>query len=567
MGINKWWSRGAYAVQPSSLDNVFFDANSGLLATSTITFPAAATSTCKNMTFAAALNGIGFKIAGTATARFDLTGNATFCTGINFTWIGVWYWYQSSTGAVNTMVTGENTFKNTYFYFQTPSSGTGGNMVVNGNFLFNSGTSAYTYLSLQSISHKVTLNGTSNVLTRYLYLNKGELHEYGYTQNSSPYTYVYNQAKLYNYGTMSLYGLSVDGEAYLNAGNTVAGNVINVANIDEASVTAGYPYILDFNNCKLNVSNLFGFGGGDNTTVIRTINATGSTIHFTPSATNFYFSTHTFNNVIIDEKAMASQADFQLVASGPTTIKTPTIDSLIANRNVYFTYLNGAVGSHLQITGLLRFTPGHIYSRNTVRDEQYVLVGGATLDMQGTCDNTIQLKNLVYDLNGVGTMSLSNLVIGPENNTATGASAPYSAGAGSRIILGTTVSGWTVPPLGSPRTLVWVGGCNATPVTTLPTSPINRSNIDLQGLTFKVTSPMVLSSVDVYLSNSHPTISTWDVRFDIYDSTGTSIANFTTLDIPAASTDIVRTIAFNKYLDTGVYTIRKLFECKYFFAL
>jgi hypothetical protein len=556
---------GAYAVQPSSNDNVFFTVNSGFTAANkTITMTTGATSTCRNLTFDPALNGLGVIIAGTVTARFDLNGSMTLATGMNFTgWTGDWYYYQSTTGAVNTLNTRGNLFYNTNIYFNRPSSGTGGDFVVNDDFrVISNSTPRYVHVNLQNLTSRVTFNGTNNQMPRYLNVIYGEMHINGYWQdpyqntNNAHATYVEKDGKLYNYADATIGRLLIEGAVYLNAGNTAAGNTIHARDVADRSTTvpAGAPMLLDFHNSRLNISYSFAFAGTNVSTLANhTINAAGSTLRFLPTGTEFQFSQHTFNNVIVEESQAGTFRFYGGVSGGGTN--TPTIDSLIVDRNMTYDVVQYASGNiYLQITGLKRFTAGHIYNFINTTRLRYDMVGGATLDMQGTCDGIVQLGNTTHQLSGVGPMLLSNVWFGPNAATALGTAAPYSAGTNSKSIPGTVLTGWTVSPAPAPRNLVWVGGCNESPVVTLPTTPVNQSNVADIGLTFVVTDSMILQSTDVYVTNTHT--SDVSISFRIYDASNVQVGS-TTAIFPPGITDALHTLNFNTALTPGTYTIRR----------
>lgn len=467
----------AYATPPQSSDDVFFDTGSGLNSGSTITITSATTSTCENMTFNTGVSGIN--ISGSSTARLDVNGSTTLEPNMNFTWEGFWYFYQSTDGSLNTFTTAHNTLVNRLIRFEQPSSGTGGNFdVVN---KFTQTTTAYNYaktvVNLQNSTDIITFNDTAYFSNSYvdqigLDVLVGEVRTSMGFQTGN--IHVGTNGKLLNYGDCTGQNIAIEGEVDFNAGSTATGNKLNFKGVTNSKVTkvtfsgSGHYWwsgshgqtgaIVKYSNCEMRVRYYFTFGSSrlyQNNASNCTIDASGSTMVFSPSAAIFAISSHTFNNVHIEG---GTTSNFQIIGAGSTGTLAPTLDTLIAERSTsYLNYTNtgsnvNTHNTHMQITGYLKFTGGNNYS-GRINGSRYYLVSGADLDMQGSCVEPVGLSGVTHDMTGVGSITTNNLLF---KGTCIAQPGSYPAGPGSRAITGVTVTGWTFGA-NTPRTLVWIG--------------------------------------------------------------------------------------------------------------
>ncbi len=466
----------AYVTTPQSTDDVFFDAASGLSSGSTISFPSATTSTCNNITFSTGVSGIN--INGSSTARFDVNGSVTLEPDMNFNWEGIWYLYQTTDGSTNTFTTANNSFNNRLIRFEQPSSGTGGDFLVNDKFIHNTTSygNAKCVVNLQNAGDKVIFTDTAyfskpSVLEGFDLIS-GEVSTMRGFQ--SGHLQIDASGTLLNYGDCVGSRVSISGTVDFNAGNSLIGNVINLEGVSNGITTvigfsgSGHYWwsgnhghtgaTVKFKHCEMTIRSYFVFGSSrawGNNASNTTIEAGGSTLIFTTSASRFSISNHTFNNVIIEG---GTTSNFQIIGAGSTGTLYPTIDTLIVNRSMSYLNYTGTGSSanshntYMQITGLLKFTGGNNYV-GRINDSRYYLVGGATLDMQGSCVAPVGLSGITHDLTGVGTMTTNNLLFQGDCIATPGT---YSAGTGSKALSGVSHTGWTIPAA-SPRILVWTG--------------------------------------------------------------------------------------------------------------
>lgn len=570
--VNHWSNTNggtSVGIVPGNTDDVFFTPLSGLVTGSTITFPTLATSTCRNLTFMTGVTGIN--IRGAATARFDLNGSATLEPGMNFgtgaantaalAWLGRWYFYQSTAGSVNTFTTGNNTLYNSLIRFELPSSGTGNDFQVHGNFVMTQAANNELHFNLQSATQRVYFNN-SCIWARGVQVFVGQVHTLqGYhqpEQTSAPhFTDVSNLGSIYNYGPVTGGRLLIDGRVYFNAGNTGSGNVINYAQVGEGGSTVASPFLLDFNNCMVNISSNFTFGGHASTsnTANRTLNASGSTLRFRATANLMRHTGHTYNNIIVEDNVNGN-AVFTFTVFGTNTTHNPTIDSLTINKNVVFNHSTSSGtnrASNYLITGLFQLAPG-ISCDGIIGRNEFRMTTGATLYMVGDCDNPIFLTNTTHEMTGVGLIAVDHLIMDQTVRAIPGPS--YFSGANSIAITGANIIGWTSAAR-TPRTLVWIGGCNLPPVITLPSATVSNSNAVNTGLSFTPSVNFLLNSVDVYASNS--TAAAVNIAFRIINNGTGGILNTITVSIPAAASNLLITLPFATNLTAGVsYRIQRV---------
>lgn len=460
---------------PQNVDDVYFDNSFGNMSAATVlTLPTGATSTCKGWYISTPF---GFSVSGAATARLDVNGSVFLVTGMNFTgWTGAWYFYQSSTGAGHTFKTRGNSFRNSLMRFELPSSGVGGDFSVEGDF--RPLPTGIVEVNLQNVAHRVAFDGVCYfphslpnavypTLSAYINIIQGSVHTgLGWQAGSirvSPNGRLHNFAAACRGNNIDIVGT---GQVYLNAGGFAS-------RVDTFDMLRSMDYemgavgsVLDITNSYIFVRNRVDYGAlsalnATNTTLV----ATGSTLHFLPTALWFRFSGHTFGDVIVDTAATPSAAPFQFYGGGTAATHTPTMRSVIVRRNLRYTSVNqnlqGGGGSwagirpnSMQVTQLLEFAAGYRYVGEIGRTA-FHLVGGATLRMQGTCEQPIWLEDMTHNLAGVGTMQLSNIIMDRQVR-ALPTPPVYYAGAGSRKVTGATVTGWQLDP-DNRRILVWVG--------------------------------------------------------------------------------------------------------------
>jgi hypothetical protein len=563
----------AYGTQPQSTDNVFFDANSGI-AGGTLTFPSLSTSTCFNWTVSGAGN---FTIAGTATARFDVNGSVFLQSGLNFTWIGEWWFYQSTVAAANSFETGGNLFRNEFIRFEQPSSGIGGNFLITGNFNAQNVVSGVK-VALQNISDEIVFNNQCRFNTATIVVNAGARVGLDVIRGTARTLSGWQRGDvlvnigsfLYNYDDVYGNHLSAAGTVFLNAGNTANGNIINLLTLtnqrnssntltNTSSINfwnnngASLNSHLDYNNCNVLIRNAYYYGAGENNNNVNSIlNASNSTLHFLNSASAFYISNHTHNNVIIDDKGLAT---FSIIAAGATGTISPTIDTLICYANMNYSNRIAANVNEMQITGLKRFFAGKRYS-GVINRTSYHMIAGATLDMQGNCENPIFVDNITHDLNNVGVIIVDGLKMGPNTVRAFGGAAPYNPGANSELITGTNLIGWAIP-IKTARTIVWVGGntCSDLPNFVVPTLPqLQDLNISKR-LNFTIAAtPVQMISTEVFVTKTGT--GTKQFRVEILNAAGASIYLSPNIAVPNGANNLLMTVNLgNTLLIPGEYYI------------
>ena len=559
------------AAIPLSTDDVIFDAASG---GGTVTITAGSTNVAKSVTFLATTN----MTVVTGTGRMDLTDGLTLRAGMVLTnWTGQLYFYTpASVALTRTITTGNNTFKNSLIEFERPSSGAGGNVVVNGNFIHATGTET---INLQNKTNFVTFNngctynnlsvkvGTANMMAGFT--------KYGTA--SDMYVY-FQQGALNSWGNGTADSFYTSGDTDLNAGNTLAGNSYTFGGVYDQSNLTTTTGTLSIVNCSIIITNIwrYGNGNGANISAYRLLNTTGSTVRFTAASTIFYPENYDFNSIICDDDPANSylvwdiQQYYYYSAVSHTTL--PSFNSVILDRNISFkaslsTSPAGAIWPTFNT--LLKLTPGHRYenvfgsSNLTTRNFRLNIANGATLDMQGTCNKPIILDAMPFEFGSTANVISDYVrtvnVLARDNITPFSFCSPAKAmGANSYAISGTstTYSGWDISAA-SPnhRNLVWVGNYNTTTptISISPTLPVTTSNANLTGLIFTVNSPVILKSVDLYATNTGTT--NQNITSSIQNSAGV-VSSLVTV-VLAGSSNTLYTLNFNATLAPGTYTLNR----------
>ena len=552
------------AAVPLSTDDVIFNAASG---GGTVTIPAGPSNVAKSITFLAATS----MSVITGTGRLDLTDGLTLKTGMNLVgWTGDLYFYTpASVALTRTITTANNTFRNALIQFELPSSGVGGNVMVNGDFIHSTG---YETINLQAKSNTVTFNnncvfsgmrvvsGTSNMMM-------------GFSEAITTFLRVSMPKGAINSfadGRVSM--LDTDGDTNLNGGNTAAGNSYTFSTLGNLTTGSANTGTLSIVNCSITITGGWAYGttGLSN---YRRLNASGSTIKFRGSSSSFEPQDYTFNDIICEDNTSNSYLTWAFAnyyVAGH--VSKPIFNTIILDRNIVFSFDNTYLPATCwpTVNTLMKLTPNHRYAYTSTKGEaigsafRINIPSGSTLEMVGLCDKPIWLDKIAWEFGASVTINSNNVrttnVLATNNTTPFANCSPTKPmGAGSYAVSGTSTSyaGWDISTA-SPahRNLVWVGNYNNTTptISIVPTLPLTTST-SLVGLVFTVNSPVILKSVDVYGTNTSTTAGGGNVS-SIVGSSGTILGSVSA-PLPVGSSNTLYTLNYNVALAPGTYTINR----------
>lgn len=342
------------AAVPNVTDDVTFDAFSGFTAANKTITMNSGTSRCRNAVFSCT---IAPTVVGVVTARLDTYGDVTLQTGMTFTgWTGDWHFYGGGTSSAHTINTLNNVLYNGNVFFENDFSC---NWVVNGSFLLNGSVN----VNLFNKTNTVVFN--NNIGCNNSLISVGTV-SYMSTSNVVSNNTVDVNAILKSYANGTYGGLYINGETYLNAGNTAAGNSYTIGIASDATFKT-YPNILDITNCTVNIKNEYRFGSFISSSLV----SAGSTIHFLPTAITYFYTWHqVYNNIIVDDNGTV----FYFLTDGYASIsgnpysfatKLPSFNNVTIDCNTVFDGSSTSARS-LLFNNSLTFTAGHKY---ITRDE------------------------------------------------------------------------------------------------------------------------------------------------------------------------------------------------------
>lgn len=458
------------AAVPLSTDDVIFDANSG---SGTVTIPTGPTNVAQHVTFAAATS----MSVVTGAGRLDLTGGLTLRPGmVTNAWTGVLYFYTPASVAPTRTITIANAvLRNSLIQFELPSSGTGGDVVVNGSFYQSTGSMV---INLQNRTNSVTFAGVITPTISSLNVSRGTANMMtGFaTTNTADITVAPVNGVFNSWGNGSCVDFFPSGAVNLNAGNTAAGNTYTFTTIRESNTVGVATSVLSIANCTVNVRSYWRYGYSV-PAAGRSLVATNSLIRFFNTSTLFYPENFSFNDVKVDNDP--ANSDFSILFQPYYTTATahttqPNFNSVILDRNIVFSFDNQTPSSAAcwpTFNTLLRFTPGHQYRYTSFQNEaiggvfRLNIPNGSTLDMQGLCSAPIWLDKMPFEFGASSTILSDNIRLQGVGTHARNNSTPFAIcnplkplGANSYTVnLGAANPGWSISTVPAHRNLVWVG--------------------------------------------------------------------------------------------------------------
>ena len=455
---------------PLSTDDVIFDANSG---GGSVTIPAGPTNVAQHVTFAAATS----MSVITGSGRLDLTGGLTLRAGMNInTWTGTLYFYTpASVAPTRTITVANNVLRNTLIQFELPSSGAGGDVVINGSYTQSSGSMV---INLQNRTNSVTFAGATAPTIPSLNIIRGTANMMaGFaTTSTADITVAPANAVFNSWGNGSCIDFFPSGTVNLNAGNTAAGNTYTFTTIRESNTVGAATSSLTITNCTVNVRSYWRYGysvpaGG------RSLVAANSLIRFFNTSTLFYPESFSFNDVKVDNDPANTDFSIQFqpyYTTAAAHTPQPNFNSVILDRNIIFSFDNQIPANAAcwpTFNTLLRFTPGHQYRYTSFQNEaignafRLNIPNGATLDMQGLCNDPIWLYKMPFEFGATSTVLSDHIRLQGLGTQARNNSTPFAIcnpvkplGANSYTVnLGAANPGWSISTVPPHRNLVWVG--------------------------------------------------------------------------------------------------------------
>jgi gliding motility-associated-like protein len=453
VGTNHWSSTSGGAPlslatpPPTVNDDVIFDANSGFSAgNSTVSFTNS--SVVRNITVSGCVVAPTFSFA-SSSQFFDIYGDASFQSGMNFTnFLCKTRFFSTASSSNKVVQTNGNTFYGPW-KVDAGSNVSTATITITGNFTLRNGFE----INALNTSDKVIINGTPNfIATGYnpypnptinLNVVRGEIYFEngfdGYTGSTYQFLVAQN-GKLFSKSNGSVFGLHNSGYMNLNYAGGAPEYTVSSATHYNTTPSA----TLDIHGTTINVNDFWNYGSG--TAGSHALIATGSLIKFKSTATRLYTYDYTFGSVTIEP----SVGTFSILGSsyGIATI-TPSFENFTIQRNTYY--------NQPAAPSIFTFTSNN-YKVNSgvVVSMQYAISKikvNSVCDINADCEHPIKFVNTNFEFIG-GTSVVSNYIF-TEGISATGPSAPYDPGSGSRVITGGS-SGWNFSTA-SGRTLVWVG--------------------------------------------------------------------------------------------------------------
>lgn len=432
-----------YSTQPTSNDDIIFDALSGL-AGYTVSLNIGTSKPARNITVTA-------PVTWTGNLDFNLYGDMNLSSPITFSsYTGQIWVYQQTTGVTKNMNVGTTVFKSPIIFKPNFS----GNTIITGTYT----NTSYLEVDLAVNTDRVTFQTNLANVGGGLIIKRGEVYfEQGFT----------------NYGGSSPDFIISPNGKLVTKNNSRTGTIYNAGVIDLnplgstlthhfGTVTGTY-YLytptavsLNIQNCTVNIGNSWSYGSSINS--IYTLQTNGSTLNFRPTATEFQPKNYTFSNVNVDSLGVPFRLLFESTNTGTTT---PAFSNLNLMRDVDLQYSTANLGVLLRVN-IDKFIlwPGRSYFYKTYSGGflnepagTYARFVCDSLFQMGTCERPIFLYKMAYELGAPGSVLSAN-IRSYDGIWALGG--PYSTGAGS-IMMSGGATGWTFPALPVPRTLIWVG--------------------------------------------------------------------------------------------------------------
>lgn len=442
---------------PQSNNDVVIDANSGFglvaAANRTITLPSLANSTCRDLSIIP--SAANFRISG--ATRMDVYGNITLEAALPAQTLWTGNLFLFGTGAQS------HALGNVRLYNATISiEPTGGQHTID---RYNSatilrinpnaaGSATFTTSFLgQTVNHQTGTTTFDCPVTGYTATSRLA------TFTSTGGTVIANQ--LFRANTFTISGGSNTFNAFTHLGTfTLSGNttVVNFAPIvhEWTRLDAQTTNTATLNITNATITNLVHWFLYSPNTIF---NATGSTLDFNVSASNFVAGGEQYHIVQFRRFANLRANDGNGTGNPNGTFNQLTFEAGFRtmaaatyniNANGTLTMLNGGlyngdVGGTIMMPSLLSYNIGN----------------SAQVNMQGACANKLYMRNIAFNFAATPTINADHIRM--ELVSATGAAAPYQAGANSYGI-GTT--GWNAgaSAVDAPRTgryLRWVGAVPA----------------------------------------------------------------------------------------------------------